>query len=167
MSNSIESIVTGLSRRRALRIGGSIAAAGALGATPALADHNDNSRRHEAEPVDLEPGDDVERTSDPSQSNFEEEFTFWRVDHGVEFTESEYPEPARTGPDVFHLGASSTGSFWFGVSAPDQNGIQHEINHTGQVAFYMLEAGTDEWTSLKAQFTGTGDLLHVNGVAPQ
>lgn len=156
-----------MQRRRFVRIGGSIAALGALGAEPVLADHDDNSRRSEAELVDLEPGDVVEQTADPSRDNFDEEFTFWRVDHGVEYTESEYREPARTGPDVFHLGGSDVGSVWFGVSAPDDDGIQHPIDHTGQVAWYLKEEGTGEWKELRAQFTGQHELLHVNGVEPE
>lgn len=138
---------------------------GALGPTPALA-KNDNSRRHEAEPVELESGDVVELVSDPGAGNFDEEFTYWRVDHGVAYDESEYREPARTGPDVFELDGSDVGSFWFGVSAPDEDGIQHEFDHKGQVALYMKESETGEWKSLKAQFDGKGDLLHVNGIEP-
>lgn len=156
-----------MERRKFARIGGSIAALGVLGVEPVLAGHNDNSRRRQAEPVELEPGDVVAIRSDQSQDNFDKEFTYWRVDHGVEFTESEYREPARTGPDVFHLDASDVESFWFGVSAPDGDGIQHEVNHKGQVAFYMKERGSDDWKSLKAQFDGRGDLLHVNGVEPE
>jgi hypothetical protein len=152
-------------QRRKFVIGvGSLAA---VGASPAVANHNNNRRRSEAEPVDLESGDVVAKTADPSQANFEEEFTYWRVDHGIVYTESEYREPARTGPDVYHLGGGDYESFWFGVSGPDDDGVQHEINHKGQVAFYMLEEGTGEWKSLKVQFNGKGELIHVNGVEPQ
>lgn len=155
-----------MNRRRILQAAGGIVGLGVLGATPVAAGRNDNRRRRSAEPVALEPGDVVAQTADPSASNFDTAFTFWRVDHGVSYSEAEYREPARTGPDVYNLGGYAGGSFWFGVSAPDDQGIQHKIDHTGQVAFYMRDSTTGEWRSLKAQFNGKGDLLHVNGVEP-
>lgn len=158
-------------RRHILKASGGIISLGVLGATPALA-HKDNHRRSEAELVDLDPGDVVEKTSDPSQSNFDEQFTFWRVNHGIDYDESEYREPARTGPEVFHGGGSSVGANWFGVSAPDEDGIQHPIDHKGEAAWYLGvdtddDGEADEWYELRAQFNGKNELLNVNGVEPQ
>lgn len=127
-----------------------------------------NNLRSKAEEIDLDEGDVVEKTSDPDAPNFEEEFTFWRVDHGVAYDESVYREPARVGPKNFCLGGFAGGSFWFGVSAPDADGIQHKIDHKGGVDLYLQpDAGdNDTWMSLRVQFDGRGNLLHVNGVEP-
>lgn len=149
-------------RRRVLQTTGSIVGLGALGANTALA--NDNRRRNEAELVELSPGDIEVQTSDPDASNFEEEFTYYVVRFGFEYDEAEYREPARTGPEVFGLGGSGAGAFWFGVSAPDGDGIQHEVQHRGQVSLY-LRVG-DEWREIRAQFNGRGELVNVNGVRP-
>lgn len=67
---------------------------------------------------------------------------------------------------LYTLGGFSGGSFWFGVTRPDSDGIQHEIEHKGQVALYMRDSTTGDWRSLKAQFDGQNELLHVNGVEP-
>lgn len=155
-----------MKRRRFVKYGGSIATLGLFGTQPVLANNNSNQRRSEANLVDLSPGDVVEQTSDPDASNFEEEFPFWRVDHGITYDTAKYREPVRTGPGVVELGGSS-GSYWFGVSAPDSEGIQHRIVHTGQTSLYLKESDTDEWKELRLQFDGQGNLLNVNGVSPQ
>lgn len=126
----------------------------------------DNSKRSEATPIDLDPGDIEVVTTDVGAANFDETFDYYVVRHGVEYDEAVYREPARTGPDNFRLGESDAGAFWFSVSAPDADGVQHRIDHRGQVAFFMKDADTGEWMSLKAQFNGKGELVHVNGVKP-
>ncbi|SNR31578.1 hypothetical protein SAMN06265360_1021 [Haloechinothrix alba] len=134
---------------------------------PDACDSQHNNLRGQADPVELEPGDVVTRTSDPEQDNFEAEFDFYRVDHGLtDFDETVYREPVRLGPDNYCLGASSgTGSFWFGVTAPDGDGIQHKIDHKGKIWLYFDAEGG--WKSLELQFDGKGQLRHANGVAPQ
>lgn len=118
----------------------------------------------------LEVTEVLAQTSDPAAANFEEEFTFYRVTFAepVTFDTWVYREPARGfGETNFVLeldGTLTWDRFWFGVSAPDQDGIQHEIVHQGQVNQYFI-LGDQVW-SLKAQFDGQGNLLHVNGVTP-
>lgn len=126
-----------------------------------------NSLRAVAEPVELEEGDVEVKTSDPSASNFDEEFTYYVMRHGVEYDRAVYREPARLGGENFDLTGSDVGSFWFGVSAPE-DGVQHKIDHQGQVSLYFVveNEGEDEVRSLKVQFNGQGELLHANGVEP-
>ena len=128
---------------------------------------NSNSLRAQATPVELDPGDVEILESDTDADNFEEEFTYYVVRHGIEYEEASYRGPARLGPENHVLGGSDAGSFWFGVSAPDpEDGIQSEIVHKGQENLYMKDSNGD-WHSLKVQFNGKGELLHVNGEAPQ
>ncbi len=126
-----------------------------------------NSLHAVAEPVELEEGDVEVKTSDPNASNFEEEFTYYVVRHGVEYDRAVYREPARLGGENFDLTGSDVGSFWFGVSAPE-DGVQHKIDHQGQVSLYFIveNEGEDEVKSLKVQFNGQGKLLHANSVEP-
>lgn len=126
-----------------------------------------NSLRSVAEPVDLEEGDVEVEQSDPSASNFEEEFTFYKVAfEEITYDKWVYREAARLGGDNFVADSPSTSdAFWYGVSSPDGNDIQHEISHKGQVTQYFVT--DDEVKSLTAQFNGQGELLHVNGVSPQ
>lgn len=124
-----------------------------------------NSLRSIAEPVDLEEGDVEVEQSDPSASNFDEEFTYYVVRNIGEYDSALYREPARLGGDNFELSGSSVGSFWFGVTGPGEDGLQHKIDHQGQISLYLEEDGT--WRSLTLQFNGQGELLHVNGVSPQ
>lgn len=123
-----------------------------------------------AEPVDLEEGDVEVKTSDPNASNFEEEFTYYVVRHGVEYDRAVYREPARLGGENFDLTGSDVGSFWFGVSAPDTGGVQHKIDHKGQVSLYFIIEndgdGDVEVKSLQVQFNGKGELLRANGIEP-
>lgn len=113
-----------------------------------------------------------EKTSDPSQSNFEEEFTFWKVTYESQSWDTwVYREPARLGGGNFVFEPDScwtTDAFWYGVSAPDSDGIQHEIFHRGQATQYFDtdDCGEGGWTEITAQFEN-GDLLHVNGVEPE
>lgn len=114
-----------------------------------------------------------EITSDPTASNFEEEFTYWKVSYEPQSWDTwVYREPARLGGGnfVWEVGACYTfsGSFWYGVSAPDNDGIQHEIVHDGQATQYFdtADCGGGGWTEITAQFAD-GQLLHVNGVEPE
>lgn len=125
-----------------------------------------NSARSVAEPaVITEVSAEV---ADPSAGNFEEEFTYYVVRfEEINHTDWTYREPARLGGNGDFItpwvGASS--AFWFGVTSPDDNGIQHEIDHKGQVSMYYTTAD-GEIVSIIAQFNGKGELQHVNGVAP-
>lgn len=161
-----------MKRRHVLQTVGGIAGLSMMGATSAASQRDrggrgrDNRRRRDAEPLE---GITVEaETSDPEADNFAEEFTYYvvRFPEGFEYDESEYREPARTGPDVYDLGGSDSGAFWFGVSGPDEDGIQHEIDHRGQVALFLRDAETGDWYEVRAQFDGHGDLVHVNGASP-
>lgn len=124
-----------------------------------------NSLRSVAEPVEV---NSIEKnTSDKTDENFDEEFTFYKVTfEETAYDKWVYREAARLGGDNFVADDPDTSSaFWYGVSAPDGNGVQHEINHKGQVTQYFV---TDDGVkSLTAQFNGQGELLHVNGVSPQ
>lgn len=131
-----------------------------------ICDERHNNLRSKADPIELDEGDVVAKTSDPAQDNFDEEFVFWRVDHGKEYDRAVYRESARLGPDNFCLTGSEVGAFWFGVSAPDEDGVQHEIDHQGQATLYF-EVDDGEWLSLTAQFDGQGNLRDVNGVEPE
>lgn len=125
-----------------------------------------NSARSVAEPATIAS---VEaQASNPEAGNFEEEFTYYVVrfddiDH-IEWT---YREPVRLGGngDVSMNWDATSNAFWFGVSAPDNDGIQHEVKHKGQVSMYYETADGDVY-SVIAQFNGKGELKHVNGVAP-
>lgn len=116
-----------------------------------------------AEPVELDEGDVEVKTADSSEANFENDFTYYVVHHDQEYESAIYREPARLGGENVELSGSTVGSFWLGVSAPDENGIQSEINHQGMVTLYMETE--DGWKSLEAQFDGEGELQSVNGVS--
>lgn len=141
-----------------------------------------NSLQAVAEPVDLEEGDVEVMTSDSDASNFDEEFTYYVVRHGVEYDRAVYREPARLGGENFDLTGSDVGSSWFGVSAP-RDGTQHKIDHKGLVSLYFIIEndgdlrvsdededvvidGDVEVKSLQVQFNGKGELLHANGIEP-
>ncbi len=124
-----------------------------------------NSLRSEATLIDLEEGDVEIQVSDESAANFDEEFTYYVVRGLPEYDRAIYREPARLGGQNVELGGWDGGSFWFGVTAPDENGIQHPIEHKGQVSLYLEVDG--EWQWLKVQFNGKGELLSVNGVEPE
>lgn len=115
-----------------------------------------------AEPVELEEGDVEVKTADSNEANFKNDFTYYVVHHDQEYESAIYREPARLGGENVELSGSTVGSFWLGVSAPDENGIQSEINHQGMVTLYMETE--DGWKSLEAQFDGEGELQSVNGV---
>lgn len=118
-----------------------------------------------SEPAELDEGDVKAQAASESEANFESDFTYYEVSHGLDYEEAIYREPARLGGDNVELSGSSTGSFWFGVSGPDEDGVQSEINHQGKTLLYLK---TDEgWKSLEAQFNGEGELQHVNGVSPE
>jgi hypothetical protein len=125
-----------------------------------------NSARSVAEPVEVTS---VEaEVSNPEAGNFEDEFTYYvvrfeEVDH-VSWT---YREPVRLGGDgdVVQDWEATSDAFWFGVTAPDENGIQSEVEHKGQVSMYF-ESEDGNVYSIIAQFNGKGELKHVNGVAP-
>lgn len=125
-----------------------------------------NSARSVAEPaVITEVSAEV---ADPSASNFEEEFTYYVVRfEDIDHAEWTYREPVRLGGngDVSMEWNATSSAFWFGVTAPDGDGIQHEIKHKGQVSMYYETADGDVY-SIIAQFNGKGELKHVNGVAP-
>jgi hypothetical protein len=125
-----------------------------------------NSARSVAEPAVITS---VEaEVSDPGATNFEEEFTYYVVRfEEINHTEWTYREPTRLGGngDVSMDWDGTSSAFWFGVSAPDANGIQHEIEHKGQVSMYY-ETEDGAVYSIIAQFNGKGGLLHVNGVKP-
>ncbi|WP_312910659.1 hypothetical protein [Natronosalvus caseinilyticus] len=157
-----------MNRRHVLQTAGGIAGASILGTTGVLARQDqggqgrDNRRRRDAE---LLEGVMVEtKTSDPEAANFEEEFTYYVVRFPGEYTFEEYREPARTGPDVYGLSGSGN-AFWFGVSAPDEDGIQHEIQHRGQAVLYLTD-DEGNWYEVRARFDGQGNLVNVNGVSP-
>lgn len=165
-----------MSKTRTLTTALALALALGMMAGPSLADQSDgqgepdradsgNSLSSESEP--LRVIEVLEQTSDPSQGNFEEEFTFYKVTYQeVSYDTWVYREPARLGGDNFVLEGldATSNSFWYGVSAPDENGIQHEIVHQGQAIQYFDTS--DGWESLTAQFDN-GELLDVNGVEPQ
>ncbi len=126
-----------------------------------------NSLRSEATPAVVTS---VEaEVSDPDAGNFEEEFTYYVLRfEGLPYDTWTYREPVRLGGENFVVEGEdeSINAFWFGVSAPDGDGIQHQVHHKGQVSMYYETAGGDV-VSLIAQFNGKGELLHVNGVAPE
>ena len=136
---------------------------------PALANNGNgqgNSARSIATPAEITSV--TAETSDPEATNFEEEFTYYVVRfEEIEHVQWTYREPARLGGQNHDVGWEGTSdAFWFGVSAPDDDGIQHEILHRGQVSMYYETAGGDVY-SIVAQFNGKGELLHVNGVSPE
>lgn len=131
---------------------------------PPICDSKHNNLRGKATQIDINRDDIHVKKSDPDQDNFDEKFTYYRVDHDQgPFSQLVYREPARLGPENHCLGSGSYDSFWFGVSAPGDDGIQHEITHEGKVSLYFQETDGD-WKSLIAQFDGKGNLLRVNGV---
>lgn len=158
-----------MNRRGILRLAGSIGGLTAVGATPALANgrgqNRSNKRRSDSERLDVSPGDIEEVQTDPEADNFEEEFTYWVVRDIPEYDSAVWRGPARTGPENIELGGSDVGSFWVGVSAPDEDGIQHEVDHRGQESLY-LHVGDDTY-ELRFQFDGRGTLRNVNGVEPE
>lgn len=117
-----------------------------------------------SDPVELEEGDVEAQAASESDTNFTSDFTYYVVHHDQDYDKAIYREPARLGGGNVELSGSTTGSFWFGVSAPDDDGIQSEINHQGKVLLYLETE--DGWKSLEAQFDGQGELQHVNGVSP-
>lgn len=166
-----------MKRRHVLKVAGSIAGAGLVGAVPVGAEShtgtapgrtNDRGNwiRGRSELVDVVSVE--EKTSDPSADNFEDEFTYWRVTFDtLTYDTWVYREPARLGGGnyvVEGVGGAERGSFWYGVTAPDGNGIQHEIVHEGQAIQYYDTPGG--WMELTATFED-GDLLDVNGVEPE
>lgn len=149
-------------------IGGSALVSGTVAGRPAAyGSGNSNRRRRDSEQLDLEEGDLVAEVADPDADNFEEEFTYWVVDLGIEYDASNYRAPARLGPENHETGGSDVERYWFGVSAPDENGIQHEIDHRGQEVLYIREAETADWYEIRAQFDGRGNLRNVNGIKPE
>jgi hypothetical protein len=133
----------------------------------ALANGQGNSARSVAEPAVITS---VEaEVSDPDRANFEEEFTYYvvrfeTIENVVNWT---YREPAVRGGnnDYSIVTSGSWSAFWFGVSGPDGSGIQHPVDHKGQVSMYYETQDGDVY-SIIAQFNGKGELLHVNGVRP-
>lgn len=165
-------------RRNFVTIGGSIVGLGLVGVTPALADDHDspdtppgatnahgNWIRGQADDVTVT--EVLERTADPEASNFEEEFTFWRVTFEEQTYDTwVYREPSRLGGGNFvldNLSGATSDRFWYGVTAPDGDGIQHEIVHDGQAIQYFETP--NGWTELTAKFDD-GELEDVNGVEP-
>jgi hypothetical protein len=143
-------------------------------AAPGRELHRGNWLASQAEP--LEVTEVLAQTSDPTRANFEEEFTFWRVtfEPAVDYVAWIYREPARGDFNPAQPGrsnfvfdcpeiCSSGNRFWYGVTAPGADGIQHEIVHRGAVHQYFITSEGDV-RSLVAQFNGKGELLHVNGV---
>lgn len=166
---------------------GGVLTLSALGTTPVLANN------HQGSPPNFPPGSNApvdrgthlvsrsepldvtsvtEQPSDPTRSNFDDEFTFWRVDfEEVTFHDRwVYREPVRLGGGenfvLDGLGGSTVDAFWYGVSVPDEDGVHHDIDHTGRVTSYY-ETAPDRWRSLAAQFNGRHELLRVNGVEPE
>jgi hypothetical protein len=134
-----------------------------VGVVVAQGQGNGNSARSVAEPATITS---VEaEVSNPAAANFEEEFTYYVVrfdpiDH-VHWT---YREPARLGGSNTSVAwAGTSNAFWFGVTAPDSQGIQHNFDHKGQVSMYYETADGDVY-SIIAQFNGKGELISVNGV---
>ncbi len=134
-----------------------------VGAVVAQGQGQGNSARSVAEPATITS---VEaEVSNPGAGNFDEEFTYYvvrfeEIDH-VHWT---YREPSRLGGNNHSVAWEGlSDAFWFGVSAPDINGIQHEIEHKGQVSMYYETEDGDVY-SIIAQFNGKGELLSVNGV---
>lgn len=167
-------------RRDVLKSSGGIIGLGVLGVTPAVVrgqgppEHppgatNDRGNWIRGRAEELNVTEVLEQTANPSAPNFEEAFTFYRVTYGdVTFDTWVYREPARLGGGNFvleNLGGLTQNRSWLGVSAPDGDGIQHEIVHQGQVSQYFET--DDGWMSLIAQFDGHGDLQEVNGVSPE
>ena len=103
----------------------------------------------------------------PDASNFDEEFTYDVVRFEPVVSERFlYREPARLGGETYDVPRTlgPMDSFWFGVSRND-GGIQQPIVHKGTAWVYVLtEDGTTR--HLKAEFSDSGELLRVNGVAP-
>lgn len=125
-----------------------------------------NSARSVAEPVEITS---VEaEVSDPDAANFDDEFTYYTVRfEEIEYDTWTYREPVRLGGngDFVDETGGTADAFWFGVTAPDEDGIQTEIEHKGQVSMYYETEDGDVY-SIIAQFNGKGELLHVNGVEP-
>lgn len=117
-----------------------------------------------SDPVTLEEGDVQAKTANESEANFDSDFTYYVVNHEVDYDKAVYRETARLGGNNVELSGSTTGSFWFGVSAPNEEGMQSQINHQGKILMYLETE--DGWKSLEAQFNGEGELQHVNGVSP-
>lgn len=166
-----------MKRRNYLKLTGGIVGLGLLGTVPVGAtEHhstppeatNDRGNwiRGHSEPVTVYSVE--EKTSDPSASNFDEEFTYWKVTFEPQtFDTWVYREPARLGGSNYvleDLGGWTWDDFWYGVTAPDDDGIQHEIVHEGQaIQYFETESG---WMELTAKFDD-GQLLEVNGVEPE
>lgn len=163
-------------RRGFLRVAGGLAGLGAVGVTPVAAQGppahppgrtNDRGNWPRGEAEELAVSEVLARTADPAADNFEEAFTFYRVTfEPVTYDTWVYREPSRLGGGNFvadELGGVTSSRFWHGVSAPDEDGIQHEIVHTGPADQYFET--DDGWRSLVARFAD-GELLEVNGVEP-
>lgn len=155
-----------MNRRHLLQTVAGITGLTIVGSSPALAQGKgkgrDNRRRRNAKKLD-----DITveaEISNPDADNFEKEFTYYVVRFQGDYNFEEYREPARTGPDVLEL-SGSWNAFWFGVTGPDDDGIQHEIQHKGQAVLYLTDDNKN-WYEIRAQFDGKGSLVHVNGVSP-
>jgi hypothetical protein len=159
-----------------LQLSGSIAGLGIVGINPAVAQGppenppgrtNDRGNWIRGRAEELQVTEVVAQTSDPNAGNFEEEFTFYRITYEpVTYDTWVYREPSRLGGGNFvsdDLGGATSDRFWYGVTGPDADGIQHEIVHDGPADQYFETE--DGWRSLIARFDD-GELLRVNGVEP-
>jgi hypothetical protein len=103
--------------------------------------------------------------ADPTRANFDEQFIYYRVSYEeVTYENHLYREVNRLDGN-FEFGAGTSSRFWFGVTGPDADGIQHQTVHpTGKAVQYFR---TDEgWKHLTATFED-GRLVDVNGVEPE
>lgn len=166
-----------MKRRNYLKATGGIAGLGLLGTVPVAASGHQNTPpgatndrgnwiRGQSELVTVNSVE--EKTSDPSAPNFEEEFTYWKVTFETQTYDTwVYREPGRLGGGNFvlkDLDGATQSAFWYGVTAPDSDGIQHEIEHVGQAIQYFET--DDGWMELTAKFSN-GQLREVNGVEPE
>jgi hypothetical protein len=102
--------------------------------------------------------------ADPTRANFNEQFIYYRVTYEEITYESHlYREVNRLNGN-FEFGAGTSSRFWYGVTGPDTDGIQHQVVHDGLVVQYFR---TDEgWKHLTATFE-EGRLVDVNDVKPE
>jgi hypothetical protein len=116
-----------------------------------------------ATPVELEPGDVLLRDLSLNGT-----YDYVEVRHNIAETYAGYTtlvqrEPNRIGGQnrVTH-NPTNYNEAWLSILGPEGPGVHHK----GTFSWYY-EVDDNEWVSLKFQFNGKGELLNVNGVAPQ
>jgi hypothetical protein len=102
--------------------------------------------------------------ADPTKVNFDDQFIYYRVTYEeVTYENHLYREVNRLDGN-FEFGAGTSSRFWYGVSGPDEDGIQHQVVHDGTVVqYFRTEEG---WKHLTATFED-GRLLEINDKEPE